>query len=103
MANRWKIPQEIEIVVRARDTVCIYCSMPFGGPGALTRTRSSWEHIINDASIITIENIALCCRGCNASKGQRPLREWLLSDYCRKRGIGFETLADVAKKHLGTH
>lgn len=29
------------------------------------------EHIINDAKIIIRENIALCCCGCNASKGQK--------------------------------
>jgi len=102
MANRWRIPRELEDAVRARDTACIYCSVPFGGVGSPVRTRASWEHIVNDASIITFENIALCCRGCNASKGRRPLREWLSSTYCKERGIGLETLAFVAQDHLRT-
>ena len=38
------------------------------------------EHIVNDARIITRENIARCCFGCNASKGNRGLVAWLQSN-----------------------
>ena len=60
----------------------------------------SWEHIINDETIITRENIALCCVGCNASKGQKALKDWLESTYCRRRGITAATVAPIIRNAL---
>jgi len=60
----------------------------------------TWEHIINDARIVTRENIVRCCCGCNASKGAKKLSDWLQSSYCTARGINKETVAQVVKKAL---
>lgn len=62
--------------------------------------KPSWEHIVNDASIVTRDNIARCCIGCNASKGRKTLAEWLDSDYCKVRGITAESIAPVAQATL---
>jgi hypothetical protein len=62
---------------------------------------SSWEHIVNDATIINADNIALCCVACNSSKGAKGLLNWLGSDYCKHKGISSETAADVVKKAVG--
>ena len=64
------------------------------------RDRPSWEHIVNDASIVTRENIALCCIGCNASKGTKSLDVWLRSQYCLGRGISSQSIAPVAQSAL---
>ncbi|MGY8837888.1 hypothetical protein [Pseudoalteromonas nigrifaciens] len=64
------------------------------------KASASWEHIINDASIITRENIALCCRGCNASKGQKTLSDWLESKYCKERGISPDSVAPIIKQAI---
>ncbi len=93
--NRWNIPAELEQEVRQRDKSCVYCAIVFG-----TANRPSWEHIVNDARIITRENISLCCRACNSSKGVKPLEVWLESVYCKRRGISRETVAEVVKKAL---
>ena len=61
------------------------------------RDRPSWEHISNDARIITRENIARCCIGCNASKGTKNLVEWLESTYCKTRGITRVSVASVVR------
>src|SRR2546425_11349031 len=61
--NRWNIPDWLEQEVRARDDHCIYCRAEFAIASALRRSRPSWEHIVNDARIVTRENIALCCIG----------------------------------------
>ena len=101
--NRWRIPTLLEEQVRARDKACVYCrvemlqSAPRGSP---RKTVATWEHIINDATIITPENIALCCSGCNSSKGQKLLADWLQSRYCLSRGINEETVAEVVKDAL---
>ena len=93
--NRWNIPAGLEQEVRQRDKSCVYCGIVFGGVN-----RPSWEHIVNDARIVTRENIALCCRPCNSSKGVKPLEVWLWSAYCKQRGINRETVAEVVKKAL---
>ena len=64
------------------------------------RTVASWEHIINDASIITRDNIALCCVACNSSKGTKSLVKWLQSEYCARLGISGRTVAAVVKRAL---
>ena len=100
--NAWGIPEWLEAEVRARDTTCVYCRIPFidmpqRGP---RETAATWEHIINDATIVTRENIARCCAACNASKGTKPLSAWMESPYCNARGITKETVADVVKQAL---
>jgi hypothetical protein len=101
--NRWGIPDWLGKEVRARDKACIYCGtpmieqMPLHGPRSAVAT---WEHIINDANIITRENIARCCAACNSSKGTKKLSDWLQSPYCKKRGINKRTVAEVIKAAL---
>ncbi len=99
MANQWGIPKEVENAVLKRDLKCVYCGCDFGTERAKKR---SWEHIINDVSIATMENIALCCIGCNASKGAKRLTQWLGSPGAKRRGITPETLAPVVLKALKT-
>ena len=97
--NRWNIPAWLEQEVLRRDLSCIYCGVVFGsGPGK--GSQPSWEHIINDAQIVTRENIALCCRSCNSSKGAKALSIWLDSKYCQQRGIKPESVSDVVKRAL---
>ena len=96
MANNWNIPAEIEKEVRERDKSCVYCGNEF----LSHKASASWEHIINDASIITRENICLCCRGCNASKGQKQLSVWLQTKFCVERGITRETVAPIIKQAI---
>ena len=100
MANRWNIPDWLEEEVRERDTACVYCGEPFVSPSVSRRRSPSWEHIINDASLITRENIALCCCGCNASKGQKELSAWLGTSYCRERGITAKSVAPIIARAL---
>jgi hypothetical protein len=100
MANNWNISPWLEKEIRERDRVCVYCGAEFTPANASTKTAASWEHIINDAKIITRENIALCCRGCNASKGQKQLSVWLQSKYCKERGITPESVAPIIKQAI---
>lgn len=100
MANNWNIPSWLETMVRERDKVCVYCSNEFTPTKVSVKSSASWEHIINDANIITPENIALCCRGCNASKGQRKLSDWLQSKYCSDHNISADTVSAVVKQAI---
>ena len=101
--NNWGIPPWLEDEVRKRDKTCVYCGvkmverMPARG---YRKNVATWEHIINDASIVTPENIARCCVACNASKGTKKLADWIESSYCKKRGINKNTVAKIIKKAL---
>jgi hypothetical protein len=98
--NRWDIPDSLEREIIERDRQCVYCGVEFDGQSANRRDRPSWEHIINDARIITRENIARCCIGCNASKGTKALAQWLHSRYCARRGITSDSVALVVQAAL---
>jgi hypothetical protein len=101
--NRWRIPESLEREVRQRDAACIYCGvMMLERPGAdgSRKAVATWEHIVNDASIVTIENIARCCASCNSSKGTKRLSVWIPSTYCTRRGITPDSVADVVKAAL---
>lgn len=100
MANRWGIPNEIEIIVLNRDLNCIYCGTTFTDKDQNKKTRKTWEHIINDIRINDSDNIALCCGSCNASKGNKKLKDWLKSKYCLTKNIDKESVSPVVRKHL---
>ena len=97
-ARRWKIPRDVALIALARDTCCIYCQKAFDY--ADRRSKPSWEHIVNDATLAEPWNIALCCVGCNASKGARGLADWLETAYCAERLIIAESIAQVARAAL---
>lgn len=96
--NRWNIPSWLESEVIERDKNCVYCRIKFSNDAR--STKASWEHIINDENIINIENIALCCISCNASKCAKLLHDWLQTEYCKRKGINAETVAEVIKNAL---
>lgn len=98
MANSWGIPKHIEDLVLQRDKSCVYCGCDFSDTER--SKKKSWEHIINDINITTLDNIALCCIGCNASKGNKPLNIWFYSEKAMKRGVNIQTISDVIKKSL---
>ncbi len=98
--NRWNIPDSLEREVRDRDQHCVYCDVEFALPAHTRRSIATWEHIVNDARTITRENIARCCLACNSSKGTKTLSDWLESNYCKKRGITRDTVAEVVMRAL---
>lgn len=103
--NRWGIPDWLEKEVKERDKTCVYCGVKMIEQMSRSGSRkalATWEHIINDARIVTRDNIVRCCFACNTSKGTKKLSDWMQSSYCKKRGINKETVAKVVKKALRT-
>lgn len=101
--NAWRIPPDLERAVRERDATCVYCRTPMleARPAhGSCKAVATWEHIINDARIVTLDNIARCCAACNSSKGTKGLSLWLASSYCLRRGITRDTVAEVVKQAL---
>lgn len=98
--NRWNIPEWLEQEVRVSDTACVYCGVDFLTTSTRRGAKPSWEHIINNAKIVTPENIARCCISCNASKGTKDLSVWLTSHYCAIKVITKDTVAHVVQNAL---
>ena len=101
--NHWGIPDALEEEIKERDKACVYCGIRMIDRMTATGPRkavAAWEHIINDASIITRENIARCCAACTSSKGTKKLADWLQSSYCKRRGINEGTVAKAVKEAL---
>lgn len=98
--NRWNIPDWLEQEVIERDKCCIYCGVHFVAGNESSKSKPTWEHVVNDEKIVNLDNIARCCFSCNASKGTKNLADWLQSDYCRNRGITENTIAEVARRAL---
>ncbi|RXG30923.1 HNH endonuclease [Leeuwenhoekiella palythoae] len=97
MANQWGIPEDVEKFVLIRDKTCVYCGVDFSITHVSRKTKPSWEHIINDIHLSSVDNIALCCTSCNASKGAKKLQEWLKSNYCLSKNINENTVAEVVQ------
>jgi hypothetical protein len=103
--NDWDIPDWLEREVKERDKTCVYCGTQMierVPPRSPRKNLATWEHIINDASIISRENIARCCAACNSSKGTKKLSEWIQSSYCKRRGINKDKVSEVVKRALAT-
>jgi len=100
MSNRWGIPKEVEAFVKQRDKNCVYCGQEFRNNPEARKEKVTWEHIVNDIRINDINNIALCCISCNASKGAKLLEDWLKSDYCKRNEITEDSVAQVVKNAL---
>lgn len=101
--NKWHIPGQLEKRIIQRDKNCVYCGVKMLEAPTANGARSkvaTWEHIINDETIITLNNIARCCSSCNSSKGTKLLSTWIKSDFCKKHGITKKTVAKVIKKAL---
>jgi 5-methylcytosine-specific restriction endonuclease McrA len=98
--NNWNIPDWLEGEVIDRDRYCVYCRIEFGSSIDMRKSKATWEHIVNDARIVNRENIARCCVSCNSSKGNKTLSDWLESDYCKKRVITKDTVAEVVRRAL---
>ena len=102
MSNNYNIPDWLEAKVRARDKFCVYCGILMkeylrtrGTPG----DKATFEHIDNDGPAEEW-NIAMCCSSCNSSKGVIRLNEWLKSEYCQKKNINKDSVAQIIKDFL---
>ena len=91
MSNRYGISEKDEQEIRARDKTCVYCRK------LMKKSRRSFgatmEHFNNDGPFNEKHSIAICCRGCNSSRGAKELLAWFATDYCRKKNINVKTVS----------
>jgi len=108
MVNAFGIPADIELAIRARDTVCVYCAGTMKEhPRArgCPKDKATIEHLNFDGPFywdegLKAEDIVICCQSCNASRGIKPLHVWFESAYCLARRINAGTVAAPVKEYL---
>jgi hypothetical protein len=101
MSNRYGIPEEDEKEIRARDKACVFCHASLKRPSRARRaSEATIEHFSNEGPLRKKYNLAICCRGCNSSKGTKRLLAWFKTPYCRKRKINEKTVAKPVKQYI---
>ena len=118
MANKYGIPNEVELLIRKRDTECVYChkKMIYPCVGTDRRDWATIEHLnhiqdwdsvesyIKDGKPVS-EIVAICCYRCNSSRREKPLREWFTGSYCMdpQRNINEKTVAKVVQDYISKY
>lgn len=101
MSNTYGISRQDEREIRARDKTCVYCHISLKRYSHAKRlSGATIEHFNNDGPFDKKFNVAVCCRGCNASKGTKTLSAWFKTPYCREKKINEETVSKPVKEYL---
>lgn len=107
MTNKFGIPPEKLQKVRERDKICVYCHKEMVFP--YNRKDHSNSATIEHLSPVPpfywkdgmqIDNITICCGSCNSSRGIKELDKWFKTEYCLKRNINENSIADPVKIYL---
>src|SRR5574341_45944 len=86
-----RLPDRLRTKLIKKYAHCAYCNRKLSWHSVSLKSKATLEHIDNDENNIKESNLVLCCNSCNASKGNKPLSDWLVflqnndSDISRKR------------------
>jgi hypothetical protein len=69
-------------------------------PRAMGASGATIEHFNNDGPLTKKYNLAMCCRGCNSSKGTKRLLAWFKTPYCVEKNINEKTVAEPVKQYI---
>ena len=101
MSNTYGISEEDEKEIRARDKTCVYCHVPMKGyPHAMEASGATIEHFNNDGPFDKKYNVAICCRRCNSSRGDKELLAWFRTSYCIEKNISEVTVAKPVTDYI---
>lgn len=101
MSNTYGISDQDERDIRARDKTCVYYrALMKQYPHAMSASGATIEHFNNNGPFEEKQNLAICCRRCNSSKGTMKLLAWFKTQYCREKKINAKTVSKPAKEYL---
>ena len=107
MTNKFGIPENELMRIRARDKNCVYCHKSMINPYNSNNHGDSAtiEHLSPVPPFywkegMKIENIVICCGSCNSSRGIKKLIDWFKTKYCTDRNINEETVAKPVQEYL---
>lgn len=97
-AKYWRIPNDRAHRVIDRDKKCVYCGVKMSLRKERLPQKATWEHIDNNDKNVSENNIALCCLGCNSSKGKKKLWDWF-----KEKGISTKAVAGIVRNYVQKH
>lgn len=102
MTNSYGLPEKDLDLIRRRDKFCVYCHklMVETNPN---NNRADWatiEHLNHLPPWNNPLTVAICCFGCNASRGNKRISDWFKSEYCLEKNINEETVAKPVQEYL---
>jgi len=107
MTNKFGIPEDELQKLHARDKKCAYCHKEMIFPFISNKQRdcATIEHLNFDGPFywnkgLKIQDIVICCGGCNSSRGKKELNDWFGSKYCLERNINENTVSAPVKDYL---
>jgi len=101
MSNTYGISEEVETQIRARDKTCVYCRIRMRRRSrARGASDATIEHFNNNGPFTKKYNLAICCRGCNSSKGTKTLSAWFKTPYCGRKGVQEGKVAEPVKRYI---
>jgi hypothetical protein len=110
MANRFQIPQEVEIRLRQEFKVCAYCARRMKAQASISGDRRAMptiEHLNRKGPFYWSEglqekHLVICCAQCNSSRGTKRLTDWFASPYCLAKHINAKGVAPRVRQYLRT-
>ena len=107
MDNKFGIPEEELKKIQARDKTCVYCPKKMTYPYSISKHNdcATIEHLNHDGPFywkdgLKAEDIAICCGGCNSSRGKMKLLDWFKTSYCLKRNINENMVTEPVKEYI---
>ncbi len=102
MKNNYGLPKDELNKIFERDSVCVYCQKIMTDHTA-NNPRRDWysiEHLNYLPPWNNSRTVVICCWSCNSSRGNKKIKDWLNSDYCKVRKIKLSTVASAVKKYV---
>ncbi|MCX6773654.1 MAG: hypothetical protein NTY68_01495 [Candidatus Micrarchaeota archaeon] len=107
MGNKFGIPDNELLKIRARDVRCVYCHKNMIYPFISKKQGdcATIEHLNFDGPFywkkgLKIEDVVICCGSCNSSRGVKLLPDWFRTEYCITKDINEKTVAEPVKEYL---
>ena len=107
MPNKFGIPEDELLKIRARDLNCVYCRKVMIYP-CVGNKQSDWattEHLSSGPPFywkdgMKLSNIVICCGSCNSSRGVKNLPDWFKTRYCVERKINESNVSEPVTAYL---
>ena len=102
MKNNYGLnPKDLELL-REQHQLCVYCKKRMVPTGS-RQSRKDWatiEHLNYLPPWNNINTVVFCCWSCNSSRGNKKIRDWFNSDYCKLKQIRHNNVAEPVRNYI---
>jgi hypothetical protein len=102
MKNNYGLQRQELIKIKNRDKNCVYCKKKLL-EHTTNNKRNDWhtiEHLNYLPPWNNHETVVMCCWSCNASRGNKKIRDWFKTEYCISKNINESTVTSEVKEYI---